>query len=131
MKFLNLFVAAAIALLASGIGFTMLTATVGCGASPGKVAVDIGAGISVAACVLQHNGEPVTQILIDCAGATEAGVTTILSEHRAAMAREMSSKDGGTFIPYAGYADGGPAPLGFVVRFEMADSGKLSDGGKR
>ena len=62
------------------------------GCLPANTAADVGAGLNVAVCVLDHSTEPVSQIVTDCAGASVELVTTILSAHRTAMAREASLK---------------------------------------
>lgn len=87
----NLLTSAALAVfVASGM------IALGCSGNPqktGGIVVDSGA---LAICVLQHSTEPISKIVEACGGATETLVTTILSEHRAAAQRELSSRlDGG------------------------------------
>jgi len=83
----NLYAATLLALTVTFIGAPIIM--VGACGNP-KTVADVASGIGVAACVLEHSTDPVSQIVKACAGSTEAFVTTVLSKHRAATVRETS-----------------------------------------
>jgi hypothetical protein len=76
---------------------TMGLASTGCSwlGSPQGVAT-IKGGVDLAICVLNHEGEPVPQIVTDCGASSAEDVVRILDAHRAAVTREMARKDGGS-----------------------------------
>jgi hypothetical protein len=84
------------AFAAGVVSVGMADLVMGCGSPQKTAAVVVDSG-SLALCVLQHSTEPVSQVVVECAGATESLVTTLLSEHKAAAAREVSARlrDGG------------------------------------
>jgi len=64
--------------------------------NPAKSAIDDAA---LAVCILNHDQEPIAQIVADCAGATVQVVSDVLGAHRAAMERQRSREklqDAGT-----------------------------------
>ncbi len=57
-----------------------------------KTAADLTAGLNLAGCILDHSQDPVSLIAQECSGASIELITTVLSKHKAAMAREASKK---------------------------------------
>jgi len=79
-----------------GAGMGILAALLLACPNPAKSAIDDAA---LAVCILNHDSEPIQQIVDACAGATAQVVADVLGAHRAAMERQRSREklqDAGT-----------------------------------